>query len=45
VGGGGSALHLECERCAGLHRHDRQKVILLTGHSLHALSFAMADGP
>jgi hypothetical protein len=28
-----------------LHRHDRQKVILLMGPSLPALSFAMADDP
>jgi hypothetical protein len=28
-----------------LHRHDRQKVIILTGPILHALSFVMANDP
>jgi hypothetical protein len=31
--------------CCDLHRHDRQKVILLLGSSLPAFSFAMADDP
>jgi hypothetical protein len=32
------------ERC-DLHRHDRQKIILLMGLILPALSFVMADDP
>jgi hypothetical protein len=31
--------------CCDLHKYDRQKVILLTGPSLSALSSAMVDDP
>jgi hypothetical protein len=31
--------------CCDLHKHDRQKAILLIGHILPALSYVMADDP
>jgi hypothetical protein len=43
---GGSGPHLGSERCVvNLHRHDRQKVIMLTGLILPALSSVMANDP
>jgi hypothetical protein len=45
-GGGGSGPHLRSKRCVvNLHSHDRQKVILLTGPILSALSSIMAHDP
>jgi hypothetical protein len=42
----GSDPHSGSERCVvNLHRHDRQKVILLTSPILHTLSSVMADNP
>jgi hypothetical protein len=42
----GSDPHLGSERCVvNLHRHDRQKVILLTSPILLTLSSVMADNP
>jgi hypothetical protein len=45
-GGGGSGPHPGSKRCVvNLHRHDRQKVILLTGPILPALSSVVANDP
>jgi hypothetical protein len=42
--GGGSGPHPGSKRCVvNLHRHDRQKVILLTGPTIPALGPVMAD--
>jgi hypothetical protein len=44
--GGGSGPHPGSKRCVvNLHRHDRQKVILLTGPILPALSSVVANDP
>jgi hypothetical protein len=44
--GRGSSPHPGSKRCiVKLHRHDRQKVILLMGPILPALSSIMADEP
>jgi hypothetical protein len=45
-GEGGFSSHPGSKRCVvSLHRHDRQKVILLTGLILPAPSSIMADDP
>jgi hypothetical protein len=44
--GGGSDPHPGSKGCVvNLHRHDKQKVILLTGLILSALSSVMAHNP
>jgi hypothetical protein len=43
--GGGVGLHLGSERCFDLYRHDRQKVILLTGPTFPAPGSAMPYDP
>jgi hypothetical protein len=43
---GGSSPHPGSKRCVvNMHRHDRKKVILLTGPILSALSSVMAHDP
>jgi hypothetical protein len=46
AGGGGFDPHPRSKRCiVNLHRYDSQKVIILMGPILPALSFVMADDP